>query len=457
MIVQPYDYGIDLLASDLVRSPGLHASTIFGDLFEDLDPKRYEYDGPPNPVSLAMGTAWEKHLEYLLLRNGVDAFRPDEFLTRPLGPSRTRVAYSPDLILANGVLRCGEIKWTSKSAKGLPDDVTNHLHPKYDKYLCVCPEVKLLTSDLKQIHAEDVCVGQSLLGFDEFPSSRSSRHLQHTTVRAVRRVSKPCSRLLLADGSTIDVSNDHQWYGSVGFKEQWISTDQLLQSDQSPVGARRRANGSLLRVVPPVWSTNLSEYERGWMAGIADGEGSLVTTAKRSGCLSLILSQNEGLVLERMQSLLQKDQFGYRIGKVSDKCRSLVISNKLDVFRFLAMIRPLRLLAKFEQLSVLPGLSYTPVQVLDRIDLGEQWVYAIETDRHTYLADGFASHNCQLMLYTYFLREEFGVLVQGWLSLSLMHSPWDPQFRCYNLDFTERELQENYQMCINHAVHKGML
>ncbi len=150
-------------------------------------------------MSLAMGTAWEKHLEYLLQKNGVNAVRPDEFLSPPLGQRGIRVAYSPDLVLFNGVVRCGEIKWTSKGAKGLPDTTTNCLPPKYDKYLC------------------------------------------------------------------------------------------------------------------------------------------------------------------------------------------------------------------------------------------------------------------QLMLYTYWLREEFQAEVQGWLSLSLMHQAWDPQFRCYNLDFTERELQENFQMCLNYAVEKGLL
>ncbi len=130
MNVLPDTRVLDLLASDLVRSPGLHASTIFGELFEELDPKRYKYDGPPNAVSLAMGTAWEKHLEYLLVKNNIDAVRPDELMS-PEG-----VAYSPDLILVNGVVRCGEIKWTSKSVKGLPEGPANHLDPKYDKYLC---------------------------------------------------------------------------------------------------------------------------------------------------------------------------------------------------------------------------------------------------------------------------------------------------------------------------------
>jgi hypothetical protein len=130
VIISPNDFGLDLLASDLVRSPGLHASTVFGDLFESLDPKRYVYDSPPNPVSLAMGTAWEAHLLYLLVKNGIEAVRPSEYLS-PEG-----IAYSPDLVIFNGIIRCGEIKWTSKSAKGLPSEPTNHLDPKYDRYMC---------------------------------------------------------------------------------------------------------------------------------------------------------------------------------------------------------------------------------------------------------------------------------------------------------------------------------
>ena len=129
MIVTPSALQIDLLASDFFRSPGLHASAIFGDLFEDLDPKRYKYETPPNPVSLAMGTAWEQHLEYLLVKNGINACRPDEH-TSPEG-----IAYSPDLFIFNGIMRCGEIKWTSKGVKGLPEKETNALDPKFDKYL----------------------------------------------------------------------------------------------------------------------------------------------------------------------------------------------------------------------------------------------------------------------------------------------------------------------------------
>jgi hypothetical protein len=131
MIVNPSAIELDLLKSDLVRSPGLHASAIYGPLFETLDPKRYGgYDEPPNPLLLALGTAWEKHFEYLLLANGIKVERPEEFMS-PEG-----IAYSPDLILWNGIARLGELKYTSRSAKDFPTEQSTHLPVQADKWAC---------------------------------------------------------------------------------------------------------------------------------------------------------------------------------------------------------------------------------------------------------------------------------------------------------------------------------
>jgi hypothetical protein len=130
MIVKPITLDIDWLKSDLVRSPGVHASDIYGDLFKRLEPKRYDYEDDGNPMPMVLGTAWERHFEYLLRINGVEVERPDEFMS-PEG-----IAYSPDLIIFNGKTRLGEIKYTSMSADDMPTEETNNLPPKLSKYEC---------------------------------------------------------------------------------------------------------------------------------------------------------------------------------------------------------------------------------------------------------------------------------------------------------------------------------
>ena len=53
MIVTPDSRQLNFLVSDLVRSPGLHASDIYSDLYKYLEPKRYDHgDDPLNGVLL---------------------------------------------------------------------------------------------------------------------------------------------------------------------------------------------------------------------------------------------------------------------------------------------------------------------------------------------------------------------------------------------------------------------
>ena len=127
MKITPISHGLDLLASNLVRSPGLHVSDIYGDFFQALEPNRYKSD-KPNPLLLALGTAWEHHLEFLLDKNGLKVIRPGELFT-PEG-----IAYSPDGLLT-GEDRLVEYKLSSMGTKDLPTDPASRFHPKFDKWV----------------------------------------------------------------------------------------------------------------------------------------------------------------------------------------------------------------------------------------------------------------------------------------------------------------------------------
>ncbi len=105
------------------RSPGLHASEIYGDLFQDLEPNRFKRDSEPNPIKMAVGLAWEQWLERTLQAMGELVSRPEELM------SEEGIAYSPDLLVLNGKDRIGEIKATWMSSTGAPTD------PKFDKWL----------------------------------------------------------------------------------------------------------------------------------------------------------------------------------------------------------------------------------------------------------------------------------------------------------------------------------
>ena len=105
-------------------------SDIYNDLYEALEPRRYKHTNPSNPVLLALGTAWERHLEYLLHHAGIRVTRPGELFIPGLN-----IAYSPDGILEDED-RLVEYKLSSMSTKDLPRRSASSFPPKFNKYMC---------------------------------------------------------------------------------------------------------------------------------------------------------------------------------------------------------------------------------------------------------------------------------------------------------------------------------
>lgn len=127
MKVIPIDHGLDLLASELIRSPGLHMSQIYGDMYSDLEPKRFVRGSKPNELMMAIGSAWENHIAMLRRKAGICADRPGEFRTVE------GIAFSPDMLINNGHMRLGEDKVKWMGTKDLPTEPTNSLPPLMNK------------------------------------------------------------------------------------------------------------------------------------------------------------------------------------------------------------------------------------------------------------------------------------------------------------------------------------
>lgn len=104
-------------------------SQIYGSLYQGLEPKRFKGGSTPNPLLLALGTAWEKHLEFLVGNAGIEVLRPGELVT-PEG-----IAYSPDGIIEDEY-RLVEYKLSSMGTKDLPTRSTSSFPSKFDKYTC---------------------------------------------------------------------------------------------------------------------------------------------------------------------------------------------------------------------------------------------------------------------------------------------------------------------------------
>jgi hypothetical protein len=176
VLVKEIDHGLVLAAptKGYVRTPGLHASDLYGAYYKDHDPKRYDKkdkDGKAVPFDLAkmeMGTSFEEVLEPVLKerlfgeRN--DGYRPGEF-TAPHVPGCPHdglecdaetvcpecgagTLFSPDYLFElAGRLILGEFKCTWYSSNGAP---TN------DKFAKWLTQIKLYLLWLTVILGMDV-------------------------------------------------------------------------------------------------------------------------------------------------------------------------------------------------------------------------------------------------------------------------------------------------------------
>lgn len=256
-----------------------------------------------------------------------------------------------------------------------------------DQY-CLAPGTRLLTGDLQWVPIESLSEGDELLGFDE-ERNPNRRNWRPSKVLKSEMIVRPCYRLKFSDGSTIVASDDHKWLTGNGHNlSGWISTKDMR------AGYHSRST-KIHKMINP--------WEAEWSAGLAylsaafDGEGHLYQKDLGNGAdVNLVFTQRENPFLRQVIVTLESEGFSYRVNDHSSNgCKSVSISGRAEILRFLGRSRPVRLLEKLD-LNVLGMIN--PIQgrvsLVEKEFLGERTVVALSTDTRTFIAEGFASHNC---------------------------------------------------------------
>lgn len=255
---------------------------------------------------------------------------------------------------------------------------------------CLHPRTKILKSDMSWVNAEDVKIGDSLVGFDEDPkiNRRKGSLYKKTKVNLVKSVKAKTFRIITEHGE-VTSSADHRWLVMRKLKSGgdpqriWVRTEDLSRQDR------------LIRF-SDVWDIEKSE-EAGYLAGFFDGEGWVSFPNVGFG-------QKEGVVLEKVKRLLRERGFELQenVNKTTD-VHNVLIKGKANKehLKFLGSIRPTRLLEKSSILweNRRTWSSRSVSSKILRIEYaGVQKVIAVGTTEKTLIANGFLSHNCQVEL-----------------------------------------------------------
>ncbi len=269
---------------------------------------------------------------------------------------------------------------------------------KMEKY-CITPDHKLLGKDLRWKMASEFNVGDIILGFDE---NGPRRRFKESIIESIEFDKQPVYKVTLESGKEFKVTKEHQWlvvnwvHDRVG-TYKWKTTLELNKN--------KRIDG-----IPKffnVWEEIL-EKDSGWLAGIYDGEGSLYNNKTKninkdgdiisSGSASIAISQNKGIILDKIIKIIEKYKIPYKVNKDNNKCKTIRITGNLpDRLEFLGKIRPERLIKKvdFNNLGRLESRSFG-IDLVKNIEyIGEETIIKIGTSTGTFICDGYPMHNCK--------------------------------------------------------------
>lgn len=246
---------------------------------------------------------------------------------------------------------------------------------------CVAPDTKVLKSDLTWVPAHSLNTGDELIGFDEeYEDSRKGRKFRRSKVIKIKKIIEPSVVVKTSKGD-VTCSEKHRWLVSYGSKYSWVEA-----KDIKP--------GMLIAYFGRTWETR-KDYDAGWMAGFLDGEGWISNSACGFG-------QNFGPIYDKACKYLEEEDLSNQAYKsVRGKLGMVHLARMRDSLRLLGSVRPTRLLSKASKLwegKKIWGKWTEPALVIDVSSVGKKEVIAIGTETHTFIANGFLSHNSMLEL-----------------------------------------------------------
>lgn len=272
---------------------------------------------------------------------------------------------------------------------------------------CVEVSTPVLTQDLKWVPVGDLKVGDKIVGFDEGRSpfetcrdmqgnwksktGRAGRKVRPATVTEHSIETKPCVKVTLSNGDEVVTTKDHYWLG----RAEKDNNLRWYKSESLRVGQR-------LYKYCNVWEKDKS-YESGWLSGFISGEGTLKKSS--ASCVGGIdFCQRPGVTWEKALSYSEKLELpicptrkprsgglgkgdtlyaGYNGGK----WKTIEYIGRLGIDRFIEKI-------DWDKFGGLKG-QVESVEVVSVEDAGMRDVAVMGTSTSTFIAAGYAMHNCK--------------------------------------------------------------
>lgn len=332
-------------------------------------------------------------------------------------------------VMPNGLFRCiscGKIKPYSQADCGHYHS-RKHMATRFDEdnchaecSYCLTPDALILTKDLQWKKLGEITVGEKIFAFDENKGSQLSRHWKEGTVIHIHREIQDVYEVILENGDVIKTTAEHQWLSRKRsrFGYDWVATKDLWVNGYNLQGKKKtgpHTEKTTSIVCKPILVIEQDKsYESGWLAGMIDADGHLCQqnihdkdgSIRYGFRIGVAQSETYPELCDKIISLMEKftnnnkpcRQFMQMGNRSAIKSRVktwqyLVTGTNVEKIHFLMKIRPNKM-SKLDINKLGCIRSRYDSKVKSITPIGKQEIVVMETDTHTFIANGYAMHNC---------------------------------------------------------------
>ena len=314
------------------------------------------------------------------------------------------------------------VKFKNRRSQDVFDSIVGYLEELQAgiQILCLDPDTKVLTADLRWVRIDDLKVGDELVACDEgqtpeeknrdiaertrgkkngIKRERPKKHINRERKMRTCKVEgkwdnfESALSIQFEDGREIVCSPEHQW-----LYKRHGNSDPIWRK------AKNIKVGEYVRYITELWDE--PTYEDGWFGGFVDGEGYLSKEVDNG--TDLTVTQRFNVAYDRAKKYLKDRNYTFRqetdirtpddssvLGR--DPVGRLIVGRSDELFKLLGQSRPSRFISRrWWEGKTLPGkktgIGWAKVISVDI--LPARRLVDIQTSTRTFIAEGFVSHNC---------------------------------------------------------------
>jgi len=293
---------------------------------------------------------------------------------------------------------------------------------------CLTPDALILMEDLTWKPLGEVHIMDKVFSIEEYPDRGRAREYRVGTVTHIRREIQDVYEVALENGDKVKTTAKHKWLargrGSDPHGYQWIETQNLWIKGKNLKNENKtgpKCQNSATSVVCKIIDVVHQDFSReaGWLAGMIDADGCVCQqnihdkdgTLRYGFRISVAQCDKYPKICKDVRKLLEKFTDNRKLCRQNmHKWKSLGLGKKqnynlyqymvtgtnIEKVMFLQKVRPNKIdKVNIEKLGQIRTRYETRVKSIKYI--GKQEIVVMETDTHTFIANGYAMHNCNRM------------------------------------------------------------